>query len=1137
MNYSVRVGLSVIILVLGLALPGQILAQSCASPINTIMNFNNGQDGNMFNVTAINDIYIDSVWCNFDPGTIQEVEIWWRSGTVVGNANSANGWTMIDSVLNLTSAGTNNFTKVPIHINLFVPQGTTVGLYVTRAFVGSAGPYMRYTNGPGGSTAGQNYTSNTDLTISYAYGKDYPFGTTFNPRIWNGRLFYHCCPQAPQPEGPITGPDTVCQGDTVTYRIPWDSLAVAYEWNVPAGDSIISGQGDSLITVAIGPNSVGGEICVALEDTCSLSDDTCITYVIAQPPAPLTISGPSALCQNDSAWYSVPAVAGIEEYDWTLSNAVFLSGTDSNAVHVKVSVGNARLCVRVKDSCSWSDTTCINITTNSQPSVANAGPDRTICTGHIANLAANSPSTGNGYWTVISSPGPGTFSDSTSATSTYNTSAAGVHTLQWTVEAGGCPASSDQMTVSVNITPTANFSTQNVCDGAPVAFNDQSEGNGATINSWLWDMDGDLVNNHIVQNPIHQYSGYGTYNVRLIVNAQGCADTLFKDVFVNPYPDVDVSGEDVCLEQLVQFENNNTIPTGSIDHSVWDFGDGSAPDTSNGPGYAPVHLYQSPGIYTVYVTAVSDSGCAYTGQTEVQIYHLPVAKFTLENKCQFQETSLYDQSTVTGADVVAWLWDFGDGTDSSTVQNPVHPYEVNGFVPVRLQVWSSFGCYDDTLVQTEIYPTPVTEFNFTNKVCLGDTLHLESVSSIDYGNIPDHDWVIDTTIQKTGKDVWHLFSDTGLYHVLLTTTSNNGCSSSIEKFVPVYEVPYADFFFEDGCEDVAIQFHDTTKFEEPVMRYEWDFGDGTDLSDEHNPWHVFSDFGTYDVSLYVESFRGCSSLVSYPVAIYERLLPAFSVSPDSGCSPLFVSFIDSTESKTGVEWERTWSYGDGVERFDTAQHVYRNFTGKFKEYSVTLSVLTEQGCLSSHTLDSVVYIVPQPKGDFETIPEDLMELTTKNPTVQFVNTTRQGNKYNWTFGDGNSSRDINPFHEWATAGDYEVTMIARNIYECTDTVTRSVKVEHVNVPFIPSAFTPNDDPHNERFTISGLENLLEMRMEIYDRWGSLIYSEVGLEASWDGRDSQRNIVQSGVYIYKIIYTDEKGASHEVIGNLTVLGVN
>ena len=160
--------------------------------------FRQSLNGNMFNITALQNVYIDSVWCNFGTGTISEIEIWTRPGTFVGFANSSAGWTKVDSVTNVTSAGFNNFTHVAIWINQFIPAGQTYAFYVTRAQLANAAPWMRYTNGPGGSTAGQLYNQNTEIQVSYAYGKDYPFGTVnFNPRIWNGRIFYHCCPPPP----------------------------------------------------------------------------------------------------------------------------------------------------------------------------------------------------------------------------------------------------------------------------------------------------------------------------------------------------------------------------------------------------------------------------------------------------------------------------------------------------------------------------------------------------------------------------------------------------------------------------------------------------------------------------------------------------------------------------------------------------------------------------------------------------------------------------------------------------------------------------------------------------------------------------------------------------------------------------
>ena len=1021
-----------------------------------------------------------------------------------------------------------------ITCNVVVASGDVIGIYGSRST--SVGTTMA------NSYDSPNFVTsilgnNTTLRRS---GMQFPLNNQQMHNIWSevssntSRIIgYHsCCPLPPKPQGPFNGPTQICQGDTVTWWIPLDSIAEDYSWTVPVGDSIVANQGDTMITVAIGPNSTGGQICVELEDSCTWSGDTCFTYTINQPTTPSSITGLTSVCQNNSEWYSVVAANGILEYDWSITNATLLSNEDSNAINVSFSVGNAEICVRVKDSCAWSDSTCITVNTMTLPNLANAGPDRTVCSDHKAQLAANAANIGSGEWTVVSSPGPGTFSDSTAHNSTYLSSVPGTHILQWTVSAGGCPSTSDQMIVTINITPTAGFSTVNVCEGGPVPFNDQSTGNGATINSWLWDMDGDLVNNHVVQNPIHQYLNSGTYSVRLIANAQGCADTLFKDVYVNPVPDMDISADNVCFNEVMSFNNANSVATGAIATTTWDFGDGTPAVSATNVS----HLYQDPGFYTVTCNTVSDSTCESSQQIDVRVYHLPKADFVVDNSCQYQTSVFSDKSTVTGADVDAWTWTFGDGGDSSIIQDPSHDYNINGFVPVHLQVWSSQGCFDDSIGYIEIYPTPVSEFNFTNKVCLGDTLDLDAVSHIAYGAMTQYDWQVDSTWFYNGKEVFHMFDAVGDYSVRLTTTSEKGCESSILKSVPVYEIPKADFYFTDGCEDNKVQFTDTTFFLEPVMKYEWDFGDSTVLADEHNPEHVFEDFGLYDVSLYVESFRGCTSLIEHPIKIYERLIPRFDATPDSGCSPLTVSFIDSTASESGVSWERSWVFGDGNTRLDTAENIYLNYSGKHLSYDVTLKVLTEENCYSEVTKDSIVYVVPQPAASFQHTPEDLLTLSTKRPVAQFINTSSQANRYVWSFGDEEKSSEHNPFHEWAEAGDYEVVMIARNIYGCTDTTKTDVNVHHVNVPYIPSAFTPNGDGKNEFFFVAGLEDITEMDMAIYDRWGTAIYETNGLDASWDGRNNQNKIIQQGLYFYKIRYTDKTGEVFEHFGSVSVLGI-
>jgi gliding motility-associated-like protein len=1032
-----------------------------------------------------------------------------------------------------------------------VSSGDVMGIYGSRSSSNTNANTMA------NSYDSPNYVTsilgnNTTLRRS---GMQFPLNNQQMHDIWSevngntGRIIgYHsCCPTPPKPQGPLNTPTNICAGDTVVMWIPKDSIAEDYSWTVPVGDSILSVQGDTMITIAIDQYSSGGQICVELEDTCIWSGDTCFNYTITQPAAPVNISGPTDVCEGDSAWYTISNSASLIDYEWSVTNATFLADNDT-AVHLMFGVGAMDLCVRVKDNCAWSDTTCLSITGSAQPSPANAGPDKTICSDAEALLSAVPAAIGDGTWTIVSGPGTAIFSSVSDPTASFNPSNAGVYNLRWTVNSAGCPSTSDDMQVTVNQSPNANFAASDVCEGSPIGFTDMSNANGGNINSWTWDMNMDQVPDYVIANPIHTYGVVGTFNVRLIVSNQSCADTAFQNVTVSPLPEIDISGNDVCLNIPTEFENTSTISAGSINGTTWGYGDFSTSGTGNG-SFAPTHVYPSPGIYTVTMTATSTEGCTATDQIDVEVYHLPVATFDVVNACQFQTSSFEDQSTVTGADVVNWKWSLGGGIDTIYDQNTTYDYQTNGFVPVYLKVTSTFGCVDDSLALVEIFPTPISEFNFKNKVCLGETLDLESVSSIAYGSIDNYRWVVADSIIYTGDQASHYFYKIGLYPVTLKTTSNHGCENTIEKMVPVYENPIVDFTFNDVCAESEITFKDATVLGEAAMEYVWHFGDSSTLSMDRNPVHVFDTHGVYTVELYVESFKGCSDKAIHEINVFEKLDPKFDVLADSGCSPLYVEFEDKTTAVTDINWKRYWVFGDGDVRYDTANHVYTNFTGKYNQFSVTLQVRTQNDCFSEYTLDSVIYVVPQPKAAYSSTPEDLQNLSTIRPFAQFEDLSRDANKYLWRFGDGATSRLENPTHEWKEAGDYTVTLITSNIYDCIDSVSHSVNqsgdqlrnstviIHHENVAFIPSAFTPNQDGNNEVFRVLGLEQIADMRMEIFDRWGNKIHEDTGVNASWDGTNDQNNVVQSGVYGYRISYQTLRGEVVNKDGVVTVLSVD
>ncbi|MFN3244353.1 MAG: hypothetical protein ACE37K_22800 [Planctomycetota bacterium] len=165
------------------ALASAIAAQS---PLTTLFASNNGQAGNMFDLVATNaaGVTVRTFDVSLDPGT-WDLEVYVQStpGSYAPSVNTASAWTLVGSATGVVSAGLDMPTQLPICVETFIPSGTTQAFYVTV----TNGSAMNYTNG---TTTGALYASSADLEIYEGAGLSYAFLSNFNPRIWNGNIYY-----------------------------------------------------------------------------------------------------------------------------------------------------------------------------------------------------------------------------------------------------------------------------------------------------------------------------------------------------------------------------------------------------------------------------------------------------------------------------------------------------------------------------------------------------------------------------------------------------------------------------------------------------------------------------------------------------------------------------------------------------------------------------------------------------------------------------------------------------------------------------------------------------------------------------------------------------------------------------------
>lgn len=175
----------------------------------------------------------------------------------------------------------------------------------------------------------------------------------------------------------------------------------------------------------------------------------------------------------------------------------------------------------------------------------------------------------------------------------------------------------------------------------------------------------------------------------------------------------------------------------------------------------------------------------------------------------------------------------------------------------------------------------------------------------------------------------------------------------------------------------------------------------------------------------------------------------------------------------------------------------------------TLTGTDANGCVNTDTVNIVVESPTQ--ASFTATPtEGQIPLT-----VNFINTSTNASIFTWTYGDDIITEDTttNPIHIYTEGGEYNVQLIANNTDNCPDTAYATIRTESASVLWIPNSFTPNADGENDLFIISG-SGILKLEVEIFNRWGELIYEWNTLTGAWDGTHKGTPVEQE-VYVYVV----------------------
>ncbi|MDB5232190.1 MAG: hypothetical protein JWN76_2995 [Chitinophagaceae bacterium] len=728
--------------------------------------------------------------------------------------------------------------------------------------------------------------------------------------------------------------------------------------------------------------------------------------------------------------------------------------------------------------------------------------------------------------------------------------ASGTYPVKLTLQTNtGCVAT-DSVSVKINDNPLVKFVLPEVCLADAFAlFTDSSTIADHTESQfkYLWnfgDQNSSAANNiSTVQNPQHKYTQSAHYNVSLrITSGAGCVDSLTQAFTVNgAIPKADflfVNTGKICSNKDVVIKDTSTVDFGSITkvEIIWD--NASNPsiiqkDDNPAPGKTYAHAYPSfntpsPKTYQVLFRSYSGGSCVSQITKSVTIYSTPLLSFsTIPGICNEAQPYLIAQAHETANNPGNFIYS-GNGISAAGMFNPVQSGA--GVWPIKYTYTTNDGCLDSISKNITVWPSPTAKFGVSSPVCEKNTLNFYDSSVANYSNIISWNWNFNdgtTAIKNAPASFNKTYAAAGNYQVSLQVKTDSGCTNTIINSIVVHPLPAVDFSMPAGVclPDGKAQFNDLSSIAdhtENSFSYLWSFGDVNDVtaSTQKNPVHTYTTTGSKIIWLHVTSKDGCvDSLTKTFDKIFPQPQSDFTTLPTEVCLGQPILFTDKSDGITSPVTQWQWQMGNGTKFASQNVNYIFSQTGTFQ---VQLQITNQQGCIGTIAKQTVI-IHPYPTVN---AGPDLKILEGGSDTLMAV---ASGNQlvYKWTPASGLSNDAIlQPIVKPMADQVYTITVTGEG--NCS--VTDDVAIVVLKMPVPPNAFSPNGDGINDTWIIKYLDTYPGCTVDIFDRYGQIIFHSTGYSLPWDG-SSHGKLLPIGTYYYII---DPKNGRNAFTGYVIIL---
>jgi PKD repeat protein len=797
----------------------------------------------------------------------------------------------------------------------------------------------------------------------------------------------------------------ICFGDTA---IIYATGATNYVWT---GNQIIGNiNNDTIFAI---PTSTS---TYTVASTNNFNCTTTLTTSVSVNPIPIVQVSPSAIntiCFGNNITLQA---SGANTYSWSPSASL---STTTGITTIASPTINTIYILKGTSILNCSDTVQFIINVNGNQSTNGIAINDTICAGDTTLLIATGSSSYS--W----SPPFTLYQISTDSVLAFPTTT--TNYLLTGAPLSGCP---DTATVRVYVHPNSNFT---ITHSNPIICKNQ---NSDTINisggsNYSWQLPTTnlqiLTTTNVIATPTitTTYTLNGTNNL-------GCTIASQIIVYVDTVPQPKFSHPAVtCTGTGVSFINQ-TISSANF---KWYFGDG---DTSI--LLSPIHIYTTAGKYTIKLIAKNNAGCSDSIFDTINIIESPISKFTLNQKIGCGPLTVSFTNTSTGYNNT-YGWSTGNGNTYATTVPPniTYPIPFKNDTIFIVQLIATNQCGSKIFTDSiKVKAIPKAAFGINTAVgCSPFNLSIVNISN---GSPTNYIWNFgDGNTSNLFNPISHqylAFNHDSIYSLQLIASNSCGTDTMIQPILihPNSLTSLISLTPTQGCAPFTTTF---TAYASGATSLYWKFGNGN-FSTQTTSTQTYNSQGNYTIYLFASN--GCS-YDTQQVALFVNpaMNLSFTASRTTICEGSSILFSNTTTGLSNTIWE----FGDGtIGSNSNALHTFTtagNYTVKL------IGTSAHYGCVDS--ISKLIIVNPSPINNINFSPT----IPCAFNQVVFTNTSTNALYHAWNFGDGNTSNNFSPTHNYALDGNYIITYIASNNFGCADTSIIQLTVN----PTPTASFTTN----------------------------------------------------------------------------------